>query len=407
MATSCQQCAEQGLQGLPAPLFYDEVAFKRPSAPNEHLAGSGLFPKRGRYTLAIRAVPGIPVWLEKNPGQKNRHRFPVRHRFPLRRYIPCRGPGFVGAVGTVVEGAQVYATQPPNDDIVALTGQTGRVGGPGHTFVAVGGTLYGLSPNKGGVFEYSGTPGQWTQVGGPAGEIYGGGAGLFATNPQTGDIYAYNNFYGGAYREGWTKIGGPGRMFAVGGVLGELASANRYLYGLAPDGASVDQLDFSAMRWTQIGGPAASIYAGADRLYATNPQSGDIWEYFQVEQRWMRIGGPGRMFAVASATGALYGLSPDGGAVFRYTGVLDGWERIGGAAESIYAGRNALVFATNPQTHDLWYLEIGASLPPIPKPLDLVWSSVDPNGLPLNPKLGWQVRPRMGPRIITPMSAGN
>jgi hypothetical protein len=181
-------------------------------------------------------------------------------------------------------------------------------------------------------------------------------------------------------------------MFAVGGVIGELASAKRFLYGLAPDGGSVHQFDFSTMHWAQIGGPAYSIYAGADRLYATNPQSGDIWEYFQVEKRWLRIGGPGNMFAVASTTGALYGLSPDGSAVYRYTGVLDRWERIGGAAQTVYAGSNNLVFATNPQTHDLWYLEVDATLPPIPKPLDLVWSSVDPNGLPLNPKLGWQVR---------------
>ncbi|MBI3949528.1 MAG: hypothetical protein HY314_03630 [Acidobacteria bacterium] len=261
-----------------------------------------------------------------------------------------------GPVGTVVigwefpdpeKGNVVYATNLPEGDIY-IYNETPfswtKIGGPGKKFVTVGNRLYALSPAGSGVYEYTGTPGQWTQVGGAASDIYGGLSGLFATNPQTGDIYAYNCRCGGSLLPGWTKLGGPGKMFAVGA---------EHLYGLSPDGSGVFEFDFAVMRWTQVGGAASNIYAGGDKLYATNPQSGDIYQYNRETDQWTRIGGPGKMFAVDQVPGDLYGLSPDGSGVFKYTGTPGHWTNMGGAAASIYAGWPNL-YATSPTTFNLW-----------------------------------------------------
>ncbi|MBI4470940.1 MAG: hypothetical protein HY650_16620 [Acidobacteria bacterium] len=261
-----------------------------------------------------------------------------------------------GPVGTVAigwkfpdteKGHVVYATKLPEGDIYVYNGSPGswtKIGGPAKKFVTVGNILYALSPDGSGVYQYTGAPGQWTQVGGAAGEIYGGLAGLFATNPQTGDINAYNCGCGSSILPGWTKLGGPGKIFAVGA---------EYLYGLSPDGSVVWQFDFATMRWAAVGGAAASIYAGGNKLYATNPQSGDVLEYNHETGQWMKIGGPGKMFAVDQVTGDLYGLSPDASAVYKYTGTPNQWMNVGGAATSIYAGWPNL-YATSPATLNLW-----------------------------------------------------
>ena len=51
-------------------------------------------------------------------------------------------------------------------------------------------TVFGLSPNRQGVWQYDGSGTSWTQVGGPARAIYGGGlyGEVAATNPSTGDL---------------------------------------------------------------------------------------------------------------------------------------------------------------------------------------------------------------------------
>jgi hypothetical protein len=43
-----------------------------------------------------------------------------------------------------------------------------QVGGPGATFAVTNTTLYGLSPNRSGVWQYSGSGQDWFQIGGPA-----------------------------------------------------------------------------------------------------------------------------------------------------------------------------------------------------------------------------------------------
>jgi beta-fructofuranosidase len=205
-----------------------------------------------------------------------------------------------------------------------------------------GDNLYALSPNRDGVYRWSGTGSQWTRIGGPAGTLYGGGAGLFATNPATGDIYRYRGT-----PDSWERIGGPGRTFAV---------TSTGLYGLAPDGSAVLRWDGIADQWTKIGGPAGTLYGGGAGLFATNPATGDIHRYRGTPDSWERIGGPGRTFVVTSES--VYGLAPDGSAVFQWIGRGQEWNRIGGPAGTLYGAGNTLL-ATNPANGDLYrYLAV-------------------------------------------------
>jgi hypothetical protein len=123
----------------------------------------------------------------------------------------------------------------------------------------------------------------------------------------------------------------------------------RTLYELAPDRSAI--LAYDGTNWTRIGGPAQDIYAGGAGLFATNPQTGDIYRYNNSPMSWTRVGGPGRAFAVNDD--GLYGLSPDGSGVYRWTGTGENWQQIGGPAGQLYAGSHKLL-ATNPQTADIY-----------------------------------------------------
>jgi hypothetical protein len=249
-----------------------------------------------------------------------------------------------------IESATVeYAVEASTGDIFRYTGiplSWEKIGGPGKSFVIAGGGLYGISPGGSAVYEYTKASGQWQwkKVGGPAQEIYGIDSyvskALFATNPKTGDIYNYDSS-----SEKWTKIGGPGQMFATG---------YEHLYGLSPDGSAVYKYTGTPGKWVKVGGSAAKIYAGGDALFATNPQTGDIYSFDDKSSKWTKVGGPGKMFAV-DVNGQLYGLSPDGKSVHKYTGIPGKWEQIGGPAGNIYVGGKRIC-ATNPISQDLWCL---------------------------------------------------
>jgi hypothetical protein len=124
------------------------------------------------------------------------------------------------------------------------------------------------------------------------------------------------------------------------------------LYGLSPDGSGVWHSKGTPDNWEQVGGPAGMIYAGANLLFATDPQTGDIYRYMWTPLQWERVGGPGKTFAV-TGDGQLYGLSLDGSGVWHYKGTSGNWEQAGGPARMIYCGAN-LLFATDPQTSEIW-----------------------------------------------------
>jgi len=224
----------------------------------------------------------------------------------------------------------------------------GKIGGAAKKFIANDDGLYGLSPDGQGIWQFAGwqvtndKAGEWTQIGGPASAIYGGGHVLLATNPDTGDLYLYT---GTPMR--WLKIGGPGKDFVV------INSDN--IVGLSPDSNGIWLYEGP---WIQIGGPAKEIYSSTTSkgLYATNPETGDIYAYDFLEKEWTRIGGPGKMFAATADNLNLYGLSNDGSIVWKYMGVPDDWEQIGGPAEEIYACGNSLYHISPVQRNLLHYV---------------------------------------------------
>ncbi|TGA83236.1 hypothetical protein [Streptomyces sp. MZ04] len=123
------------------------------------------------------------------------------------------------------------------------------------------------------------------RIGGPARRIFAGGAGLFATNPRSGDIYRFGGLPGA-----WTRIGGPGKTFVVVGGR---------LYGLSPDNSGdnsgvksgVYEWTGKGHAWTKIGGPAGLIRADGDCLFATNPETGDLYRYLGRPHEWQRADG--------------------------------------------------------------------------------------------------------------------
>jgi hypothetical protein len=150
--------------------------------------------------------------------------------------------------------------------------------------------------------------GDWKNIWGPVGQVVMGytspglGVRIYATDLSSGDLYRYD---GEPFK--WTKIGGPGKMFAVG--AGDL-------YGLSPDGSGVYRYDGTPMKWT-------------------------------------KIGGPGKMFTVDEPLGNIYGISPDGSGVYRYDETPMKWSKIGGSADKIYSSAGVLC-ATNPDNYKLW-----------------------------------------------------
>jgi len=148
-------------------------------------------------------------------------------------------------------------------------------------------------------------------------------------------------------------------MFAVGPADAQQPN----LVGLSPDGGGVYLLIYEAdqqgltARWEQIGGPAGAIYAGEAGIFASNPDSGDLYAYDGTPMSWTRIGGPGKTFAVA---GQLYGLSPDSSGVWQYSGTPMQWSQIGGPAQRIATGPDQ-VCAVEPGTHHLLYAVAGGA----------------------------------------------
>jgi hypothetical protein len=213
-------------------------------------------------------------------------------------------------------GGAVVATSPSTGDLFGYEHATGiwhHIGGPGLDFVIDDvGYLTGLS--GAGVFEWIGGA-DWIQIGGPASTIRAGSVGgLLATSPATGEVFGYEG--NGA----WSKMGGPGRDFAI--------TIEGYVYGLNNGGIFAW---LGGTDWYQVGGPAANIYPGGF-LVATSPTTGDVFRFFADTDTWAHVGGPGDGFAVTNG-GTLYGKN--GGGLFRWTGSGTAWSHVGGPAFTI------------------------------------------------------------------------
>jgi M6 family metalloprotease-like protein len=211
--------------------------------------------------------------------------------------------------------------------------------------------LYCLT-EEGIIYRYKGLPNSWEKLGGPsngkAGDIYGGPDRLLATGTGTSqDVFRWDEM-----KKSWIRIGGPGKTFVVGRSSDPEFKVQ--VYGQSPDNSPQDQKGIFQWSggWNKRGDDAGSIFISMSTLFATNSQSGDMM--LLNPTGWKRIGSPGNMFA-ADHKGHLYGLSTDKKAIYRWIGIPNKWEEIGGSADKIFAGWDRLLFATNPDTRDLWF----------------------------------------------------
>lgn len=167
----------------------------------------------------------------------------------------------------------LYAISPANDYVYSYdptNSQWTKVGGPSR-MLAVGGKgeLYAISPDGSGIYRYLGLPGKWQRIWNYANAIFAAPGYIYATDSK-GDIYKYEG-----QPFSWTKIGGPGKMFA--------ATSNGDLYGLSTDGNGIYQYLGKPGKWEKIGEKAESIYAQKDNLYSLH-QDTSIWTYKRQTQ---------------------------------------------------------------------------------------------------------------------------
>jgi M6 family metalloprotease-like protein len=134
-----------------------------------------------------------------------------------------------GPAGSIyVSMSTLFATNPQSGDMMCLypTGWK-RIGGPGNMFATDNnGHLFGLSPDKKGVYRWTGTPNKWENIGGSADKIFAGWDRLlFATNPDTKDLWFYKpacplitnipNFGGTIVTEKMKPVSGKRYLLAI------------------------------------------------------------------------------------------------------------------------------------------------------------------------------------------------
>ncbi|MGB8022282.1 MAG: hypothetical protein WCF04_13715 [Candidatus Nanopelagicales bacterium] len=180
-----------------------------------------------------------------------------------------------GPAGSIFGGGgRLFATNPSTGDVYGYDNAPmswTKVGGPGKGFAVDGtGRLYGISPTGGDVHRWDGKPMAWTKVGDQASALHAGGSALYAERGANRDLYLYR--LAGAV---WTKVGGPGKAFAVDGM--------GRAFGLSPAGEAVFRYEGSTANphhWVKVGGPAAALAAAGDgQLFATNPSDAGLWAY--------------------------------------------------------------------------------------------------------------------------------
>ncbi|MFJ8194105.1 phospholipase A2 [Streptomyces sp. NPDC096094] len=211
--------------------------------------------------------------------------------------------------------------------------------------VAAGKSVYGLSADHRGVYEWSPRQDGWKRVWGGATKLYAGGDHVYGTDPSTGSIWKYNG-------DGWDRIGNPGLTFAA---------ADDKLYGISPDGSGVWEYSGKGDVWNKIGGPAKNLYVGPAAakksfydvggrtpLYGNNGADSDLFQYSGESDEWDKAGGPGVTFAATDEN--VYGLSHDGSIFERDQ--KDEWKPVGDRAEHIFSSNT--LYAVNRDTHGLY-----------------------------------------------------
>ncbi|MEU9046565.1 MULTISPECIES: hypothetical protein [unclassified Kitasatospora] len=136
-----------------------------------------------------------------------------------------------------------------------------------------------------------------------------------------------------------TPVPAPAPAPAPGDSGTSVAATGSRLYRITPDHKAVEEYTGKGDTWTKVRGATSRIYTSRSTLYATDAQTGDIWQYeptrkntggdlhaVGVDGPWIRIGGPGAQFAATADR--LYGVSPDHSGIYEYTGTPGVWNRV-------------------------------------------------------------------------------
>jgi beta-fructofuranosidase len=185
-----------------------------------------------------------------------------------------------------------------------------------------GSTLYALTTAKDKILKWNGATNTWSQIGGASSSLVGGGLGLFSV--ESGSLYRYDT----GVR---TKVASTGTGFAVN---------TDSLY--RKDGSGVSKWIGPGDSWQNIGTAATTLYAGAKELFASNPWTGDIWQYSGTGTTWAQVGGGGDSWAVN--VNGLYGTQFWG--TFQWSGAGTYWIGIGDSTSNLIAGGDKL-YATD------------------------------------------------------------
>jgi hypothetical protein len=247
----------------------------------------------------------------------------------------------------VAQGETPYARKRSTGDLYRResSGAWTKIGGPGSQFVFVGSTLYGLGPSGASIARYtSGT--SWAGLpGGAFGQILRCVNSLCGTRED--GIYRYSGGSSGT----WTKIGGPGRMFA---------STTSRLYGLSPDSTLIAEYTGSGTAWTTYfsGASTKSIAAGSTTLYSISNGARVRKHKGAGSTNFDDIGAAPRQLLPVGAE--VYALSLDGQAVSQYPGSGTLWLKIGGPAARLY-GQGDSLYATDPASEGIYRFTGGIS----------------------------------------------
>nr|WSW64476.1 hypothetical protein OG513_38675 [Streptomyces sp. NBC_00998] len=134
--------------------------------------------------------------------------------------------------------------------------------------------------------------------------------------------------------------------------LEQIVAASDSVYALAANHQAVYEWSPDQNNWLKVRGATQKLYAGGDSVYAIATGSGDITKYSGEPGDWPRIGGPGATFA--ATTKHLYGISTNGSMVMEYSGRGETWKKVGDRAKDLYAGPDSTLYATNPDTGNIY-----------------------------------------------------
>src|ERR1043165_6300876 len=173
--------------------------------------------------------------------------------------------------------------------------------------------LYALD-GDGNLQQYQFEPDRWTRVSGPMRQFAAGGVTMFALD-SVGNV--------------WQFSGVPNQWSQIGAGMNKIVARGSVLLGVASSSGVLWQYENASGGWTEIGGPFKQVATNGSRGFAIN--NGQVLLYSDRREwapsaRWQCIGGsnPDSLYV---APNALYMVDASGN-VYRWQGTPDEWVRI-------------------------------------------------------------------------------